>query len=257
MRTSLILAAMLTASNCLYSPPSTPEVYAYPVCTNEAVASTLDPWQEFLRHLPEKQGKIVAYNGALIRDQDKHTAIIPYDVGERDLQQCADALIRLRAEYLFKQQQYDKISFQFTSGHYYSWEDYCKGLQPRIRGNDVRFVPSSPRSKTYASLRSYLDIVYTYAGTQSLYRQLKPVKDLRIGTVIIKPGSPGHCCIVIDETTRHDGTKVYKLVEGFMPAQSIYILKNPVDGSPWHELKAGVSFRTASYHFTTYALRQF
>jgi hypothetical protein len=257
MRASFILVAVLTTNNCQYSPLSIPEVVSEPKPAYTLDHSEADSWQDFLRNLPTQSGKVVDYTGAPITNQDKHAAIIPYDVGNRDLQQCADAIMRLRAEYLFKQQQYDNISFQFTSGHRYAWEDYCNGKQPRIQGNRLQFIKTAPRSRTYASLRSYLDIVYTYAGTQSLYRELKPVKEFGIGTVIIKPGSPGHCCIIIDEATRRDGTKVFKLAESYMPAQSIYILKNPVDGSPWHALKEGAPIRTASYHFASYALRTF
>lgn len=252
-----MLIVVFAAYNYPYSLRPTPEAFPLPVMNSELVTDNIDHWQAFLRGLPTRPGNIVAYNGALIGDQGKHVAIIPFDVGQRDLQQCADAIIRLRAEYLYKHRQYDKIRFQFTSGHTFSWEDYCKGLLPRIRGSKLYFVATAPRSKTYASLRSYLDIVYTYAGTQSLYRELKPANEFAIGTIIVKPGSPGHCCIIIDEATRRDSTKVYKLAEGFMPAQSIYVLKNPVDGSPWHALKEGEPVHTASYHFTTSALRRF
>lgn len=221
------------------------------------VAFTNGTWQQFLQNLPTRPGQVIDYTGAPIANQSKHTAVVNYDVGQRDLQQCADALIRLRAEFLFEQRQFGKIQFHFTSGQLYSWKDYCRGWQPRIRDGRLRFVPTTPRKMDYASLRSYLDIVYAFAGTQSLYQELKPARQFEVGTIIIKPGSPGHCCIIVDEAKRSDGKKVFKLAESYMPAQSIYVLKNPVDGSPWHELKEGEPVRTASYHFTSYYLRQF
>lgn len=214
-------------------------------------------WQLFLQNLPARPGKVVDYTGAPINNQNKHVAVLNYDVGKRDLQQCADALMRLRAEYLFQQRQFDQIRFHFTSGQLYSWKDYCRGLQPRIRGSRVQFETGGPRKQNYTSLRAYLDIVYAYAGTQSLYRELKPAGRFEVGTIIITPGSPGHCCIIVDEAKRIDGKRVFKLAESYMPAQSIYILKNPLDGSPWHELKEGEPIRTASYLFTSYSLRQF
>lgn len=77
--------------------------------------------------------------------------------------------------------------------------------------------------KTHASLRKYLNILYAYASTISLCKELKPANNFEVGTVIIVPGSPGHTCIIVDEAINTKGEKFYKLAEGYMPAQSIYV----------------------------------
>jgi len=217
-----------------------------------------ESWEYFLQHLPEKEGVVLDYKGAPVPFQQKHFTLINYDVGTRDLQQCADALIRLRAEYLFAQNRLDEIGFNFTSGHFYSFADYCNGKKPIPKGNSVKFVSSSPQAKTAKDLRKYLDIVYTYAGTISLGASLKEADDFSIGTIVISPGSPGHCFIITDEATTSTGEKVYKLVEGYTPAQSIYVLRNTSDPSLgcWHPLKKG-TITTASYEFTSYKLKTF
>lgn len=115
-------------------------------------------WQYFLQHLPLIDGPILDYQGNSVSYQQKHVAIVNYDVGKSDLQQCADALMRLRAEYLYKQQHFSEIGFHFVSGQYYSWNDYCKGLKAEPEGDKVRFVQTSSCSKTHESLRKYLDI---------------------------------------------------------------------------------------------------
>jgi hypothetical protein len=224
-----------------------------PVVTREGT------WLFFLQHLPLRQGPIVDYRGKEVADQSKHVALVNYDIGAKDLQQCADALIRLRAEYLFACHRYHEIGFHFTSGHYYSWDEYCKGKRPIVKVNRVEFISVAPAPHTHKSLRSYLDIIYSYAGTISLYRYLKPTDNLKIGTVIITPGSPGHCCIIIDEAKNAEGVHVYKLAEGYSPAQSIYVLKNPYDKniSPWYQLDKERSINTSSYNFEQYQLRCF
>lgn len=215
-------------------------------------------WAYFLQHLPVIDSPVVDYRGREVRDQYKSAGIIPYDVGKADLQQCADALMRLRAEYLFGQGRHDEIGFHFVSGHYYSWTDYCKGLRPVPQGNSIRMVQGGARNKDHANLRRYLDLVYTYASTISLSRELKPANDFEVGTVVIAPGSPGHCFIIIDEMQDEKNNRYFKLAEGYTPAQSIYILrKEGADGKdPWHKLSKGV-IETASYRFEHYQLRRF
>ncbi len=217
-------------------------------------------WQSFLQHLPVKPGKVLDYQGKPIDDQAKAALIVNYDVGTRDLQQCADALIRLRAEYLFSANRFTEIQFHFTSGQLYGFTNYCDGLRTIGEGNRVKFIPSSyPCAPTHEALRRYLDIVYNYAGTISLARELHPTNQLKAGTVVIHPGSPGHCMIVTDEATTDDGTKLFKLTEGFSPAQSIYLLRNPSDPAlgPWQPMPNSGPIATASCIFYSYVLGTF
>lgn len=215
-------------------------------------------WAFFLQHLPEKPGPILDYRGRPVPDQQKHAAIISYDVGNKDLQQCADALMRLRAEYLFAQKRYREIHFHFVSGHDYSFDDFCKGKRPVAAGNDIRWVTNAPMAVSHQSLRNYLDIVYGYASTISLAKEMKSANGFSIGTVVIYPGSPGHCFIITNEATTASGDKLYKLVEGYTPAQSIYVLANTAEPQLgyWHRLSKG-TIETASYTFSSYSLKTF
>lgn len=184
------------------------------------IACPVNNWQNFLQHLPISNSPIVDYQGNEISNQAKHAALINYDVGTTDLQQCADALIRLRAEYLYSQKRFFEIDFHFTSGDYYWWEDYCKSKRPVIRGNKVYFTNTYASDHTHTSLRKYLDIVYTYSGTISLNKELKTADSFDIGTIVIYPGSPGHCFIIIDKAKDKNGANAFKLAEEYTPAQS-------------------------------------
>jgi hypothetical protein len=57
----------------------------------------------WLRYFPLKDAdaQVFLYNGELKAKQNVHEAVLDIDVGSKDLQQCADAVMRLRAEYLW------------------------------------------------------------------------------------------------------------------------------------------------------------
>ena len=131
----------------------------------------------------------------------------------------------------------------------------AQAKKPIPSGNDVKFVTGSPSEKNHASLRKYLDLVYTYASTISLAKELKNAHEFEVGTVVIYAGSPGHCFIIIDEMENADGKKLFRLAEGYTPAQSIYVLRNS-DETAWHELNKG-PIETASYVFSSYELKKF
>jgi len=87
-------------------------------------------------------------------------------------------------------------------------------------------------------LEQFLEVVLSYCGTISLAKEARPVQDiygLQIGDIFIKAGSPGHAMIVADMTVNEKGKKIFMLAQGMMPAQSIHIVKNPMDEkmSPW------------------------
>jgi len=65
---------------------------------------------DWLRTLSLKKSKIVyLYNGLPKRNQSAQFAVINISVGNKDLQQCADAVMRFRAEYLYSQKRFGEI----------------------------------------------------------------------------------------------------------------------------------------------------
>jgi hypothetical protein len=243
--------------------PGQPKEYGHSkIITHELLrplAYSPDSWPYFLQHLPTEDKPILDFRGNLVQNQEKHFAILAYDVGSTDLQQCADALIRLRSEYLFSRKKYAQIGFYFNSGLHYYWIDYLKGMRPVFRnGQQVLAKTNSTTEPTHACLRKWLDIVYTYANTVSLCKELKTAGGLQTGTVIIFPGHPGHCCMIVDEALTDKQDTLYKIAEGYMPAQSIYILSNPYEPewNPWYHL-GKTDINTASCNFRSYYLKKF
>jgi len=213
----------------------------------------------WLRQLPLKAdgAPILLFNGQRRSDQTGAAAIIDIDVGSRDLQQCADAVIRLRAEYLYYSGKMP--AFNFTSGDRADFADWAKGKTAKVDGNRVTWVNGPQRDVSHASLRQWLDTVFTYAGSLSLQRELKPVADIvavQPGDVLIQGGSPGHAIIVLDVARDANNQPTVLLAQSFMPAQSIHVLRNP-QGGVWFALKAGQPIVTPDWRFNPSDLRRF
>jgi hypothetical protein len=219
----------------------------------------------FLENFPLKKhgSPIKKFDGSEITTQNLHEAIFDIDVGTKDLQQCADAVIRLRAEYLFKTKNFDKIKFHFTSGDLMSWNDYKNGVRAFVNGNSVSFRKTENFDDSYENFRKYLDLIFNYAGTISLNKESNAVlktSDLKTGDFLITPGSPGHVVFIAGVCQNAVGKKLFLLAEGFTPAQSIHLLKNPFNPniSPWYELDVNTAqTKTARYIFEPSNFRNF
>ena len=195
-------------------------------------------FSEFLQALPLKpDGSKVKYFDGREKANDVYLAVVDYPLGSRDLQQCADAVMRLRAEYLYDAGQHDKIHFNFVSGFTAEFSKWSNGYGIAVNGNDVSWTNNNKNNDSYESFQNYLDVVYTYANTHSLEKEMvsKDMADLAIGDVLIIGGFPGHCVIVVDMIIREStGEKAFMLAQSYMPAQDIHILKGDHPESPWY-----------------------
>ena len=194
---------------------------------------------EWLREIRiKKDSRVFLYNGELKKNQHAQFAVLDIPVGKKDLQQCADAVMRLRAKYLFDNNQFKDISFEDNNGKKYSYSSVNAG-----------------------SFEKYLEKVFAYCGTLSLERQMHQVNNfeaMQPGDVLIQGGSPGHAVIVVDMAVHASGKKVYLLAQSYMPAQDIHILKNPGNPgyNPWYELNANSLIFTPEWTFTQLHLRR-
>lgn len=189
----------------------------------------------WLRDLPLKtDSRVYLYNGELKRNQSAQFAVLDVPVGKRDLQQCADAIMRLRAQYLFDQQRFGEICFADNNGKKYQY-----------------------RSGDRLSFDKYLERVFSFCGTLSLEKQLKKTSmmDIHPGDVLIQGGSPGHAVIVVDVAVNKSGKRIFMLAQSYMPAQDIHILKNPEGSKPWFVVNSNPLIHTPEWTFTQAQLR--
>jgi len=222
--------------------------------------STLD---EFLRNLPLKPNhtNVYLFNGKLKTKQNVHEAVINYDIGKKDLQQCADAVMRLRAEYLYSSNQFEKIAFNFTNGTRAEFSKYGDGYRYNAKTN--KWVKSTGPDFTYENFCSFMELVYTYAGTLSLSKELiavKNINEIKPGDVFIKGGSPGHAVTVLDVAKNPEtNITIFILAQSYMPAQNIHVLKNfnlPIM-SPWYSTDFGQELITPEWTFSKNELMRF
>ena len=210
--------------------------------------SRLEPasnsFAHYVQNFPLKADgeKVYYYNKIPKYTQKLHLAVLDIDTGNRDLQQCADAVMRLRAEYLFEQKQFDKISFNFTNGFPATYLRWKNGERIKVNQNEVSWYGSHGFDDSYKSFRNYLNMVFSYAGTLSLNKELvsKKVSNINIGDVFIQGGSPGHAVIVVDVAmSETSNEKIFLMAQSYMPAQDIHIIKKTKYGKygPWYSTK--------------------
>jgi hypothetical protein len=200
-------------------------------------------YQYWLRHLPLLPAgtKVRDYRGEVLSGSTSaSSAVVDLDVGKRDLQQCIDTILRLRAEYLWWAGRRSKIKFRYAGGRYFGWAHWKKGLLPKRRRRRTVFVQRSARSSSRKSFRRYLTYMFAMTGTMHHVKapRVKP-KDLRAGDFFVHPpprsGALGHAVVILDVARSESGSRVALIGEGYTPAQDLHVLRTP-SGGVWYEL---------------------
>lgn len=231
----------------------------------ERVIEAKDSFGEFLRLIPLKTDNNIVfhYDGSKKSLQTNHYRVIDWDPGKRDLQQCADAVMRMRATYLYEQKQHEKIHFNFTNGDQIDWKKWAEGERISVKGNNVSWYKKGGEDYSEGNFHKYLEMIYAYAGTASLEKELKSINDpetIQAGDVFIQGGHPGHAVMVVDVVKNSTtGEKQFLLTQSFMPAQEIHVLLNFAsdDNSPWYSANDLEILRTPQWTFNKSDLKRF
>ena len=201
----------------------------------------------YLQHINlKKDNTVYYYDGSKKINQTLHYAVMDIPVGNKDLQQCADAIMRLRAKYFLERKEYNKIEFKSTN-RIYNFQEFLNHTEVTSyeKGFDV-----------------FMENVFANCGTYNLSNMLhtkQDFNDLAIGDVFVKGGSPGHAMIVVDVAyNKQTQEKIFLLAEGFMPAQSVHIVTNPYNEkfSPWYKANLNLTLITPGYTFASTNLKE-
>ena len=250
---TLVNPTGITITERFSAPPNFTRIY-----------SEQNSFGEYLQTLSLKpHGALVHYYNRQEKPNKVAAAVLTMDVDNKDLQQCADAVMRLRAEYLLKTQQYDALHFNFTNGFKASYSKWKAGYRITVKSNNVGWIKTTKESQSYQSFREYMNMVFNYAGTASLSKELKsiPLSQMQIGDIFIKGGAPGHAVIVVDMAVNtKTNKKIFMIAQSYMPAQDIHILinKNKTGISPWYELEENATeIYTPEWTFEGNQLKRF
>ncbi len=211
----------------------------------QRITTTPNTFEYWLQHYPLlKDNTVYLYNGSPKANQQLHAAVLDVSIGKKNLQQCADAVVRLKAEYHFARKEYSKIVFNAGKTVF-----------------DFNAFASKRNCFSHECFLEFLENVFTNYGTYNLEDQLNAVTDytnLVIGNVFIKGGGPGHAMLVVDVAVNATtGEKIFLMAQSFMPAQSIHVVKNlnNTQLSPWYNCNV-LEIATPGWTFTKTQLKK-
>ena len=233
-----------------------------PPASFRRVPAQAGSFAEWLRGLPVRPAgtPVRLFDGSQKGNQAAHVAVLDVDVGQRDHQQCADAVMRLRAEFLFAAGREPEVCFRASNGAALPWRAWKSGQRPHVRGKRIEWRQGGRADGSWPDFRKYLDFVFIYAGTWSLQRQLAAVPDiaqLQAGDVFVQGGFPGHAVVVVDVAQDDQGQRIFLLAQSYMPAQDIHVLKNPGSNSPWYPARSQKRLVTPEWVFDPPRLMRF
>lgn len=217
---------------------------------------------EFLRNYPlKKHGSLVLlYDKKEKGNQNAHAAVFKLPIEKEDLQQCADSIMRMYAEYFWETGQKERIRFHFVDGFLAEYTKWRDGYRIQVGSNSSNWVKSASYNDSYNNYKKFMRVVFAYAGTLSMEEESKKIslEKLKIGDIFIKGASPGHVVMVVDLCKNEEGKKAFLLAQGYMPAQEFQLLKNPLHEEDlwYYEEEIGDTFQTPEYSFEKESLRR-
>ena len=224
-----------------------------------------DDYSKFLRQFPLKENNIVKlFDGRNKYNNNIWDAVFDYDIGKGNLHQCADAVLYMRSNFLYKQGLTENLHYNFVSGFKAKYLDYITHYY-KIEGNKVSLMSRNNTLKdSPETLRKWLRQIYSYANTWSIDKYDSysiNILEIKPGDFFIKSNPPpatGHAINVVDVVVnKTNKKKMYMLSQSYMTAQETHILINPENGSVWYSLDEFKDIVTPEWRFTVNQLKRF
>lgn len=188
-------------------------------------------------------------------------AVFTLPIENRDLQQCADSVMRMYGEYYYSRGEFNKIKFPMGGGFVGDFEKWCQGYRISLSNDRLYWKEDAQCNSSYESFVEFMKLVFAYSGTLNMDEASERIElqDAVIGDIFIKGGSPGHVVMIVDMCENKSGEKAFLLGQGYMPAQEFHVIKNPRhDSDPWYyESEITYPFETAEYTFPENSLKSF
>lgn len=159
------------------------------------------------------------------------------DIDSIDYQYSHASIIRLRAEYLFKKKQFNKISFIIKDNITFDFNRWLQGYRIKSEGKNLKLKKVENETElNYQNFRAYLREIFQFTDAKSFQKNLHMIKEdddnneFGIGTIIMSSQYPYDAVIVVDMIKRTD-TNSYRykqpavlLAHGDATAQEIAII---------------------------------
>lgn len=192
----------------------------------------VEPSSDFaawLRDLPLKKptAPVLVFGG---REATLAERLMTYSAGVIDMdllnenQQCADAVIRLRAEYLWAAGRFADIVFR-QARMTIAYRDWDAAID-----------------KSRAKFVKYLKYVFAFIGTAGLKDELREINksEVTAGDLHVQndTGGIGHTLMILDQARNEAGRSLYLLGQGSIPALDFHVVRLPQRSSAWTDLDA-------------------
>ncbi|MDR3086196.1 MAG: DUF4846 domain-containing protein [Christensenellaceae bacterium] len=216
-----------------------------------------ESFQSFLRNyaLKPSGSPVLAYDGTE-RANAGAAAVLKVDLGQKNHEGPAGAVLRLAAEYLFEQSRFSRISFTLGTQFDFSFDTWAEGKTLQVDGNSVKWVSGGDSGSGRDNFTRYLQTLFRYVSVDTLKKDMTLIEDAEIspieaGDIFLGVDANGKpvCAMVADLVSAGaGGGRAMLLLEGGLPAQEAHIVQNPGDSvlSPWYECISEGKIQTPS-----------